>query len=139
MVEPWWHNEPPRDREQEARDNIRSLVVQGVAAVRAGQYDALHFDVMPSEIAFVREYMAELGPGIAYVFNMPRKRDRPLVADDLRPHEAYLVKNQGTSITPQTIRVDIDWVGPGAVHYHKQGDPTIHETTVDRFLEIVNQ
>lgn len=53
--------------------------------------------------------------------------------------QVLTVGNQGATITPQTIEVTIHWVGPDAVHYYVKGDPKLRETSLDRFLDIVNQ
>lgn len=67
--------------------------------------------------------------------------------DDLQPGQVYTVHNQGTNITPISLKVTIHWVGPDAVHY-VMGDKTkieetsierIKETSVERFLDILNQ
>lgn len=59
--------------------------------------------------------------------------------DDLEPGLELNVKNQGTCITPIEIKVTIQWVCPIAVYYTVEGDSKIKETTIERFLEIVNQ
>lgn len=59
--------------------------------------------------------------------------------DDLQQGQVYTARNQGTSITPTSLKVTIHWVGPNSVHYLIEGSPEISETSVERFLSIVNQ
>jgi hypothetical protein len=47
------------------------------------------------------------------------------------------VHNQGTAITPNTVKVTVQWVAPDRVHYTVEGDPKMRETSVERFNEIV--
>lgn len=62
-----------------------------------------------------------------------------ITADDLSPGQMHSVRNQGMAITPRTIIVTIHWVGPNAVHYLKENDPTLHEASLEYFLETINQ
>lgn len=58
---------------------------------------------------------------------------------ELKPGQVFLAQNQGGNITPITRKVAVHWVGPKAVHYYLDDDKKIHETSIERFLEIINQ
>jgi hypothetical protein len=55
---------------------------------------------------------------------------------DFYKGQVLLVCNQGTAITPQTIKVTIQWVAPDRVHYTVEGDPKMRETSIERFTNI---
>jgi hypothetical protein len=59
-------------------------------------------------------------------------------ADNIRPGQCITVFNQGSNITPISKTVKIHWVGPTSVYYFLDGSNTILNTSIDRFLEIVN-
>lgn len=66
-------------------------------------------------------------------------------AEDLAPGQVYTAANQGMNITPHAITVRVHWVAPDRVHYQtapirsEKFDPEIKETSIERFLEIINQ
>lgn len=62
-----------------------------------------------------------------------------LSASDLIPGMELIAPNQGTNITPTFVKVRIYWVGPDSVHYQIHGSSKVEETTLERFLEIINQ
>jgi hypothetical protein len=62
-----------------------------------------------------------------------------ITVHDLEPGQRHVVKGQGTAITPRTLVVTVHWIGPEAVHYLTEGDSTIKETSLERFLSILNQ
>jgi hypothetical protein len=51
----------------------------------------------------------------------------------------FTVHNQGTNITPCDITVTVFWIGPDRVHYIIHGGNGVKETSIERFLEIINQ
>ncbi len=61
-------------------------------------------------------------------------------ADSLHPGQVIDVRNQGTCIAPQILRIEILWVGPDSVNYRHVGSTTRtgNSTSLGRFLEIVN-
>ena len=61
-----------------------------------------------------------------------------ITADDMKPGQEHSIGNQGKCITPQTKTFTIHWVGPNTVHYFEKGDPQLRDTSLDRFLEILN-
>ena len=61
-----------------------------------------------------------------------------ITTDDLHPGLELYARNQGRCISPIAVKVIIHWVGPNAVHYKLKDDNEIKETTIERFLEIVN-
>jgi hypothetical protein len=58
---------------------------------------------------------------------------------DLRPGVVIQAPRQGTCITSIVRSVTVYWVGPELVHYRFASDNRLHNTTIERFLEIVNQ
>lgn len=53
--------------------------------------------------------------------------------------QTYTVYNQGSNITPCNRQVTVHWFDSQTVHYTLDGLPELYETTVSRFLEIINQ
>lgn len=67
--------------------------------------------------------------------------DRGREEVDLTAIEAgktYKARGQGMNITPETIDVHVVWISDLDVHYRKGGDPTLHQTPIERFLDIVD-
>ncbi len=54
--------------------------------------------------------------------------------------DVYRVGGQGTGISPITVAVTVVWVDPAgdAIHYRKGTSKEIHETSLTRFLKIVD-
>ena len=73
----------------------------------------------------------------------PTKRVPKYSDVDIRKGAVFMAPNQGTNITPQTIKVTVYHVSAhlskGTVHYQKENDPTVYDTTMARFLTIINQ
>lgn len=51
----------------------------------------------------------------------------------------YKARNQGRTITPQTIEVEVVWTDDINIHYRKAGSQLVEQTTVERFMEIVDE
>jgi len=62
-----------------------------------------------------------------------------ITEDQLIIGKQYVVRNQGTCITPDTVNVTVRWIGAGTVHYTMEDSQKIRETSVDRFLSILNE
>lgn len=62
-----------------------------------------------------------------------------IVADNLLPGQVYSVSHQGMGITPVTIKVTIKWISPDQVHYTLEGSSELKETSLERFLHILNK
>lgn len=67
-----------------------------------------------------------------------------ITVEDLQPGRIFRATHQGCAITPRSIDVRVYWVGPDRVYYHLaeigQGyGPQVHDTHIDRFLDIINQ
>lgn len=58
---------------------------------------------------------------------------------EIQPGQVFMVKNQGTNITPETIEVVVHWVGPDTVHYYVSGIKELKSTSLERFIEIVSK
>jgi hypothetical protein len=70
-----------------------------------------------------------------------------LTIDDLEPGKVMTALYQGTAITPQARQIKIHHVAPDRIHYQvlHGADSTapawspVKETSIERFLAIVNQ
>lgn len=51
----------------------------------------------------------------------------------------YKARNQGRTITPQTIEVEVVWTDDITVWYRIIGDAKIKSTAVEIFMEIVDE
>ena len=51
--------------------------------------------------------------------------------------KTYKAHNQGMNITPQTIDVHVVSVSETDVYYRKENSPIVHQTSLERFIEIV--
>ncbi len=59
-------------------------------------------------------------------------------ADDLIPGAVFDARNQGTCITPQTVKVTVRHVGADTVWYTGAFASTWYDTPIERFLSIIN-
>ena len=51
--------------------------------------------------------------------------------------QTYVARNQGTAISPQDISVTVVWVDGENVHYRKECESLVQQTTLARFEKIV--
>jgi hypothetical protein len=49
----------------------------------------------------------------------------------------YAALKQGVAITPQTINVTVVWLEDGHVHYRREDETLVRQTTTARFREII--
>lgn len=56
----------------------------------------------------------------------------------MKPGQIFIAKNQGMNITPYEIKITVVWDDGDNIHYTKENDPTVYQTTKERFKEITD-
>ena len=60
-----------------------------------------------------------------------------ITIDDLKPGASFQVED-GMTITPSIVTVHVNWIDSQSVYYTKPPLRSIRQTSIERFLEIVN-
>ena len=63
-----WGFDPAIGTADYGEDGLKEMCDYGAKQIRRGEYDALEFNVMPREVEFIKQYMAETHPNIRYRF-----------------------------------------------------------------------